>query len=296
MERVAFHIEGPDPTTVEAWINPESLTVKRIAGLRERSNLLGLLNSGQSTDSPLLLTGGGRTQIDFELLFDSGLAGQELSLDVRDHTSKLSSLAENNLEEQVLAKDRMTKVRFIWGDTWNILGVIAAVSERLDYFDERGVPRRSWMKLRFIRVAEDTEVGVRERNDIPSSVEAIESMSIDEASMLSHAIPDPGEPFDIIDEIIESWEEEDEMELDLDEGSGEEIADVFGMGQEIDTGKKIDASSSDATVAGQRLEHLAHRYYGDPAKWRTLAIINNVDDPLRLRRASVLKVPLRFSK
>jgi hypothetical protein len=45
-------------------------------------------------------------------------------------------------------------VRFIWGKGWNIPGVVAAVAERLEHFTAAGIPRRSWLRMRFLRVAE----------------------------------------------------------------------------------------------------------------------------------------------
>ena len=41
----------------------------------------------------------------------------------------------------------------------------------------------------------------------------------------------------------------------------------------------------------ERLDQVAFRYYGDPAYWRLLAIVNGVDDPLHLPDGTVLRVP-----
>ncbi|MDQ3953137.1 MAG: LysM peptidoglycan-binding domain-containing protein [Actinomycetota bacterium] len=44
-------------------------------------------------------------------------------------------------------------------------------------------------------------------------------------------------------------------------------------------------------VAGDSLPGLAYKEYGDPARWRALAVLNGIDDPLRLRPGSRLLVP-----
>jgi len=42
---------------------------------------------------------------------------------------------------------------------------------------------------------------------------------------------------------------------------------------------------------GDSLPSIAHRTYGDPGRWRTIAEANDVDDPLRLRRGTPLMLP-----
>jgi hypothetical protein len=42
---------------------------------------------------------------------------------------------------------------------------------------------------------------------------------------------------------------------------------------------------------GDSLQSIAFREYGDPTRWRVIAEANDVDDPVRLRRGSVLTVP-----
>ena len=45
--------------------------------------------------------------------------------------------------------------------------------------------------------------------------------------------------------------------------------------------------------ASERIDQLAHRYYGDAALWRELAAFNGVDDPSRLPAGSTLMIPPR---
>lgn len=42
---------------------------------------------------------------------------------------------------------------------------------------------------------------------------------------------------------------------------------------------------------GDSLQSIAYRVYGDAARWRTIAEINGVDDPMRLRRGTALMLP-----
>lgn len=44
-------------------------------------------------------------------------------------------------------------------------------------------------------------------------------------------------------------------------------------------------------VAGDSLASVAYREYGDPNAWRRLADANDIDDPLRVRDGTVLRVP-----
>lgn len=78
-----------------------------------------------------------------------------LVADVRELTQPLWALAETGEPvDGVLVQPR---VRFIWGKSWNVPGVVLAVAERLECFDIDGVPRRSWLALRLRRVEDDPE-------------------------------------------------------------------------------------------------------------------------------------------
>jgi hypothetical protein len=152
VERVSFLIESTG-VSLACLLNPELLVIRRTAGVRPRRSATGQLTGAALADDPLLYTGGGRTFMDLDLLFDVSLAGSSVtSEDVRDLTTPLWNLAEN-----VVADDgfgRPTLVRFVWGKSWNIPGVVAAVAERLENFTAEGLARRSWLRLRFVRVGE----------------------------------------------------------------------------------------------------------------------------------------------
>ncbi len=152
MERVAFLVESTGER-LGAMLNPESLLVRRSAGLRPRRSAGGGVTGVGLTDDPLLLTGGGVTELEFELLFDVTLPGSSIETqDVRQLTLPLWNLAENGTSAD--EHGRPPLVRFVWGKNWNVPGLVAAVAERLEYFSAEGLPRRSWLKMRFLRTSE----------------------------------------------------------------------------------------------------------------------------------------------
>ena len=92
------------------------------------------------------------------LLFDVSLAGSStVTSDVRDLTGPIWRLSENS------AGGVPPICRFVWGKSWHLPGVITAVAERVEYFTVQGVPQRSWMRLRFRRVAEPVSNQLGER-------------------------------------------------------------------------------------------------------------------------------------
>ena len=154
MERVAFLIEETNER-ISCLLNPETLVLRRHAGVRPRRSVSGGLTGVGLADDPLLFTGGGQTELELDLLFDVTIAGSSMEAsDVRDLTRPLWNLAENAGREE--GYGRPQPVRFVWGK-WNMPGVVVAVAERLDYFTSEGVPRRSWLRMRFRRVIEPRE-------------------------------------------------------------------------------------------------------------------------------------------
>jgi hypothetical protein len=152
MERVAFLIEGAGER-IGCLLNPESVVRRRVAGVRARRSVGGPLTGVGLSDDQLIYTGGGTTELNLDLLFDVSVAGSTIATeDVRDLTGPIWSLAENFPAEDGYSRPPLA--RFIWGKSWNILGVVAAVAERLEYFTPEGVPRRSWLRMRMLRVAE----------------------------------------------------------------------------------------------------------------------------------------------
>jgi len=95
VERVSFLVEATG-TRLSCLLNPETLAVRRLAGVRPRQTASGALTGAELSDDPLLHTGGGRTEIDLDLLFDLSLGGGTVVADdVRDLTRPFWNLAEN---------------------------------------------------------------------------------------------------------------------------------------------------------------------------------------------------------
>lgn len=241
MERVAFLIESTGER-LGCLLNPESLVIKRAAGVRPRRSANGALSGAALTDDPLLYTGGGSTEMTIDLLFDVTIAGSSIEVeDVRDLTGRLWALAENVAGDDLFGRPPM--VRFVWGKFWNILGIVAAVAERLEYFTPAGAPRRSWLRMRFVRVGEEAARAQEAKPPI-----------------LPAELPEPGTSFP---------------------------PDQVRVHEIISPEPGVEQSAG----VGERLDEIAHRYFGNASLWRWLARFNFLDDPLHLRAGSVLQIP-----
>jgi contractile injection system tube protein len=151
MERAAFLIEESGER-IPCLLNPASVVLRRVAGVRPRFSSGGPLTGAGLSDSPLLFTGGGTTELTMDLLFDVSLARNEPPPEnVRFLTEPLWRLCENEPKQGDYG--RPPTVRFVWGKAWNIPGVVVGLAERLEYFTQAGVPRRSWLRLRLLRTA-----------------------------------------------------------------------------------------------------------------------------------------------
>jgi hypothetical protein len=202
----------------------------------------GFLTSVGLSDDPLLYTGGGTTELRLDLLFDVSLTESSIQTDdVRDLTRPLWELSENGEGEDGFGRPPLA--RFVWGTSWNVRGLVAAVAERLESFSAGGAPSRSWLRMRFLRVGEPG-AGVETLPAAPPATELI---------------PERGEiPADRV-----------------------EVHELVGGSSE----------GTAATGAGERLDEIAFRFYGNPAYWRVLARFNSLDDPLHLPTGLSLDVP-----
>lgn len=166
MERVMFLVERTGDR-ISCLLNPESLEVRRVAGLQRRTGAGGATLGALRGDDPVVTVGGGTTEYDLNLLFDVDIAMEGRSvvatasaspaqsrMDVRSLTQPLWALAETASDAAGMALPQ--RVRFIWGKSWNVPSVVVAAAERLDRFDANGVPQRSWLSLRLRRVDEDS--------------------------------------------------------------------------------------------------------------------------------------------
>lgn len=149
MERVAFILEQSNER-IGCMLNPESFEVRRYAGIHQSQSLgVGMPPAAQA-DDPILWTGGGRTEISLDLLFDLSLqSGSEKVEDIREFTRPLHALSEKPSEGELGAPI----VRFIWGKAWNIRCLVAGIAERFEQFAASGCPQRSWLSMRLVRVS-----------------------------------------------------------------------------------------------------------------------------------------------
>jgi hypothetical protein len=184
MERVAFLIESTGQR-IGCLLNPESLVRRRTAGIRVQRGITGTVAGQGLADDRILYTGGGATELLFDLVFDVSIAGSTITTeDVRDLTGPLWDLAENVQGDDAHARPPLA--RFLWGKSWNILGIVASVAERLEHFNAGGVPRRSWLRMRFFRVSKDA---ITEASGGPTlSPDAIEDYIPDETDVQVHRL------------------------------------------------------------------------------------------------------------
>jgi hypothetical protein len=150
-DRVAFLLEDTGER-ISALLNPASVRVRRRAGLRTLDERPGTIAGAGGTDDVLVATGGGRTEIELQLLFDIGLVAADpnrVVSDVRELTGPLWRLSENG--SQV---GSVPALRMVWGMCWNVCAVVDAVSERLERFGADGAPSRSLLTMRLVRTAE----------------------------------------------------------------------------------------------------------------------------------------------
>jgi hypothetical protein len=242
MDRVSFLIERTGER-LGCMLNPETLRIARRAGLRPRRSLGGALTGRGLSDDPLQATGGGVTELTLDLLFDVSIAGSTLQTNnVRDLTAPFWALAENVEEENGFGG--VPAVRFVWGKVWNVPAVVAELAERFDQFTPEGVPQRSWVRMRLLRVPE----------------------------------PDPAPPpgTHSPDRVLQLME------------------DVEGTGPATLDSASEEASATIVTAApaaGERLDDLAQRTWGDASLWRLIAAFNQVDDPLHVPAGQVLRLP-----
>ena len=251
MERVAFLVESSGER-IDSMLNPETLVLRRSAGVQRRKSLGGQLTGVDLSDDPLLFTGGGLTELELELLFDLDLDPQNPYQSVRRLTERFWQLAENTASEGGYGSP--TLVRFIWGKEWNVLGVVTSVAERFERFTPSGEPRRSWLRMRFVRVHDSQPVLATET----TGTSAATTGESGESESLPDLLPPTVPP-----EVAETTELQ-------------ATHTVIGGG-----------------TTGETLPQIAFAYYGNKDLWRLLAWYNNIDDPTKLEAGMTLQIPPR---
>jgi hypothetical protein len=205
MERVAFLLEKTGER-LGCLLNPESVIVRRRAGVRQRESSSGPLTGAGLKDDPILYTGGGMTEILLDLLFDVSLVGSSVTVeDVRDLTRPLTELAQGSEGDD--GYGQLPLVRFIWGKAWNVLGVVTATAERLEYFDIGGIPQRSWLRMRFLRVGEVTTAAPTTLDSDLSGAELPEEIDVPPDELLFHELKGGGDEEEQSDRSSERLDE-----------------------------------------------------------------------------------------
>jgi hypothetical protein len=68
----------------------------------------------------------------------------------------------------------------------------------------------------------------------------------------------------------------------------------LGSGTAAPTVSSAPITGAASPNLGERLDQIAFRYLGDPAMWRAIAQLNNIEDPLRMSAGLRLQIPARF--
>jgi Contractile injection system tube protein len=192
-------------------LNPSSVVQRRLAGVKPRQSSSGPLTGAGLKNDPFLYTGGGRTEILLDLLFDVNIAGSaQITEDVRELTRSLTELAEGSVGED--GYGQVPLVRFIWGKAWNVLGIVAAVAERLESFTPNGAPQRSWLRMRFVRTEDatpsqvDTLSGDLTTDDLPEEDDVSpDELRFHETKGAGERDEDEGSSAERLDEIAASY-------------------------------------------------------------------------------------------
>ena len=246
MDRVAFLVEDTGEY-IGCLLNPETVVMTRTAGVETRSSGGGRLTGAGLADDPLLFTGGGRTELRLDLLFDVELASSRSQVpvtDVRQMTRPVWRLAENSAE--VERQRRPPAIRFVWGQAWNVPGVVTEVAERFDRFDGDGSPLRSWLRLVFVRVGHDADEEGGEAYELATRLPTVDLRSPPVGAVAV-----------------------------LGDGSGALVADEPGAG--------VVGESSAHAVPPTELGLLSQAAFGTPLLWKLLLEYNDVDDPAHFR-------------
>lgn len=237
MERVTFLVENNE--RLSCLLNPETVIMRRTTGVRPRESLNGLISTDGSGDNPLLFTGAGTTTIDLDLVFDVSIPGSSIvSQNVRDLTQPIWNLAENHQRSDRTYRPAIC--RFIWGKSWNIPGVISAIAEKLESFSSQGIPRRSWLRLRLIRMQEQPASSLLENEMWPTEEQQTLSSLID----------------------------------------GQSLPETLNVQKENSFPDMLSAQPELPENAYERIDLSAFHLTGDPHQWRDIADRYNLADPL----------------
>ena len=174
MERVTLLVEETG-AQVSCLLNPSSLSFTRDAGLVPRRSIASQLTGlpPASSASQLIYTGDDITELELDLLFDTDFqdtppGSESQKTDVRQLTSTIWSLSDANTGQS----DRTAEPPLfyvIWGRATKLRCVVLAISEKIERFDEVGIPQRSWLSMR-VRVLQAEESDPRGYIPLPAPV------------------------------------------------------------------------------------------------------------------------------
>ncbi|ARC90645.1 hypothetical protein [Rhodovulum sp. MB263] len=177
MDRVMLLVDETGDQ-ISALLNPASLSFRRQSGLRPRRRIGAAVVGGTGRDAPLVFAGDAVTELELELLFDADFAAPagpgpstpapRDSLDVRRLTAPIWRLSEA-ADARGEALDDLPQLFLIWGRATKLRCRLMGLSERLERFDAVGIPRRSWLALRF-RVFQEAEEDPRGYLPLPAPV------------------------------------------------------------------------------------------------------------------------------
>lgn len=243
MEKVAFLVEETGQS-IGCLLNPETVVMTRTAGVEPRRSAGGRLTGAGLADDPLLFTGGGRTELRLDLLFDVDLAPAHTPVtDVRQMTRPVWRLAENSAEVQ--RQRRPPAVRFVWGRAWNVPGVVTEVAERFDRFGADGSPLRSWLRLVFVRIGSAADEEGGEAFELAARLPAVDLTA---------------PPVGAVTVL----------------GDGTDAGDLAG-----EAGAEAPTAGEPPAVPPTELGLLSQAAFGTPLLWKLLLEYNGVDDPTR---------------
>jgi hypothetical protein len=251
LERIAFILDDT-AERFDALLNPETVRLRRQSGLRSLTDRPGTITGAAGSDDLIVATAGGRTEIELDLLFDVELLG---------------------------APGRGGSTRRTVRDVRTLTGPLWSLSENRSPAGPARC-RLVWGKHLDVPVVVEAVSERLERFDpsgVPTrsylSLRLVRTATIPASS--HHGPPSPAPP------PISTAQATPRAPL-----AGQPAS----MFHEV-VGRSSGAGEAPSRVRGERIDDLATRYYGNPAYWRHLASVNDLDDLPWVPSGRVLVVP-----
>jgi hypothetical protein len=251
LERIAFVVDDT-AERFDALLNPETVRLRRQSGLRTLADRPGTITGAAGSDDLLVSTAGGRTEIELDLLFDV-----ELMPAPRTGRSPRRTVRD---------------VRTLTGPLWSLS-------------ENRSPPgpvrcRLVWGKHLDVPVVVEAVSERLERFD-PSGVPTRSYLSLRLVRTAAAPSATAGGSRNPAPPPISTAQATPRAPL------ADQPASMF---HEV-VGRSGPASEEAPDARGERIDDLATRYYGNPAYWRLLASVNDLDDLPWVPTGRVLVVP-----